>query len=273
MKYIFSTATVLLSLINSSYAFPPAPHHTFQGLLRDEQGRPITWDITSKIIFETNSGDIIESDAGKIIFPGINYVIHVPMDSGTINGLYKPYAMLANMPFKIKVQIGNKIYLPIEMIGEIKRIGLPGQTTNLDLTIGEDSDGDGLPDAWERALLKNGDNLADINPNDDSDGDGMSNLEEYISGNYAFDKNDGLKVDIVSVYDEYVTIKFLGISGRSYFPFISNDLKKWSKVKFFTENSDILVESIYTNEVEELKLNIPKKNLINGARFFKLQVK
>ena len=195
------------------------------------------------------------------------------MDSGTINGLYKPYAMLANMPFKIKVQIGNKIYLPIEMIGEIKRIGLPGQTTNLDLTIGEDSDGDGLPDAWERALLKNGDNLADINPNDDSDGDGMSNLEEYISGNYAFDKNDGLKVDIVSVYDEYVTIKFLGISGRSYFPFISNDLKEWSKVKFFTENSDILVESIYTDEVEELKLNIPKKNLIKGARFFKLQVK
>ena len=121
--------------------------------------------------------------------------------------------------------VGNKIYLPIEMIGEIKRIGLPGQTTNLDLTIGEDSDGDGLPDAWERALLKNGDNLADINPNDDADGDGMSNLEEYISGNYAFDKDDGLKVDIVSVHDEHVTIKFLGISGRSYLPFMSNDLK------------------------------------------------
>ena len=71
----------------------------------------------------------------KIISPGINYVVHVPMDSGTISGLYKPYAMLANMPFKITVQIGNKSYLPIEMIGEIKKIGLPGQTTNLDLTM------------------------------------------------------------------------------------------------------------------------------------------
>ena len=273
MKYIFSTAVVLLSLISSSYAFPPAPHHTFQGLLRDEHGRPITWEISSKIIFETDSGSRIASEAGKIISPGINYVIHVPMDSGTINGLYKPYAMLANMPFKIKVQIGNKSYLPIEMIGEIKKIGLPGKTTNLDLTIGEDTDGDGLPDAWERALLKNGDNLSDINPNDDADGDGMSNLEEYISGNYAFDKNDGFMVDIISVKEDYVTLEFLGISGRSYIPFISNDLKKWRKVKFFTENSDIEVESINTDEVAELKLNILKKNLNSDTRFFKLQVK
>ena len=157
MKYIFVAALAFILSINSSYAFPPAPHHTFQGLLRDEHGRPITWENNSKIIFESNNGSKIASEAGKIISPGINYVVHVPMDSGTISGLYKPYAMLANMPFNIIVQIGNKSYLPIEMIGEIKKIGLPGQTTNLDLTIGEDSDGDGLPDAWERALLKNGD--------------------------------------------------------------------------------------------------------------------
>ena len=91
--------------------------------------------------------------------------------------------------------------------------------------------------------------------------------------NYAFDKNDGFMVDIISVKEDYVTLEFLGISGRSYIPFISNDLKKWRKVKFFTENSEIEVESIYTDEVEELKLNIPKKNLISDTRFFKLQVK
>ena len=30
-------------------------------------------------------------------------------------------------------------------------LGKPSETTRLDLTLGEDSDGDGLPDAWERA--------------------------------------------------------------------------------------------------------------------------
>ena len=67
--------------------------------------------------------------------------------------------------------------------------------------------------------------------------------EEYISGNYAFDKNDGLRLDIVSIQDDYVTLEFLGISGRSYIPFMSNDLKNWNKVKFFTEDSDIEVEA------------------------------
>ncbi|MDB4681147.1 hypothetical protein OAF00_01095 [bacterium] len=42
-----------------------------------------------------------------------------------------------------------------------------------------------------------GQGQGDINPNDDTDGGGMSNLNEYISGNYAFDKDDGLRLDIV----------------------------------------------------------------------------
>ena len=105
-----------------------------------------------KIIFESNNGSKIASEAGKIIFL-VLIMLFMFMDSGTISGLYKPYAMLANMPFKIIVQIGNKSYLPIETIGEIKKIGLPGQTTNLDLTIGEDSDEMGFP-MLGRALLK-----------------------------------------------------------------------------------------------------------------------
>ena len=44
MKYIFVAALAFILSINSSYAFPPAPHHTFQGLLRDEHGRTITWE-------------------------------------------------------------------------------------------------------------------------------------------------------------------------------------------------------------------------------------
>ena len=41
-----------------------------------------------------------------------------------------------------------------------------------------DTDGDGLPDAWERAHRLNPDNRADGNA--DPDGDGYTNLEDYL---------------------------------------------------------------------------------------------
>ena len=46
--------------------------------------------------------------------------------------------------------------------------------------------------SWRRARA-----LETSTLNDDTDGDGMSNLAEYISGNYAFDKKDGLRLDIL----------------------------------------------------------------------------
>ena len=41
-----------------------------------------------------------------------------------------------------------------------------------------DSNGDGLPDAWEMANF----NTLNVNPNADPDGDGWSNLQEYLNG-------------------------------------------------------------------------------------------
>jgi hypothetical protein len=45
---------------------------------------------------------------------------------------------------------------------------------------GWDSDGDGIPDAWEK---RNGLNPGDAaDRNGDRDGDGFTNLEEYLNG-------------------------------------------------------------------------------------------
>lgn len=62
-----------------------------------------------------------------------------------------------------------------------------------------DTDADGLPDAWEQAILDFlGDEtltIADIDPQGDVDGDGISNLDEYLAGlnPYQSDSNgDGL---------------------------------------------------------------------------------
>ena len=57
--------------------------------------------------------------------------------------------MKRNQSFRLKVKIGSVTYLPIEMKLS-KALGQAAQSTRLDLTLGEDSDNDGLPEAPER---------------------------------------------------------------------------------------------------------------------------
>ena len=112
------------------------------------------------------------------------------------------------------------------------QLGEPGKVTRLDLTLGEDADGDGLPDAWEQALMQLAGSLENISGSDDSDGDGLTNLEEYMAGTYAFDQNDGLRLVFKELAEEQMTFEFLGVTGRSYRLMESTDLSQWTQVPF-----------------------------------------
>ena len=143
------------------------------------------------------------------------------------------------MDFTLKIVINGKEYLPIEMIGNTTKMGIPGEVTLLDLTIGEDIDGDGLPDAWERSIATiTGKNIEQIKPNDDSDGDGLTNIQEYISGSYAFDKSDGVIVELKSINSSSAILQFMAISGRSYSIESSKDLKDWNDISFSLFNDE-----------------------------------
>ena len=167
-------------MAGSALAYPPAPHHLLNGMVRDELGNPLTIE-SAEIIFEAASGVRIQSQVSPGLKPGLNYELEVPLDSGITQDLYKPTALHPTAPFKIWVIVDGMVYLPIEMRGDFSQLGLPSETTRLDLTLGEDADGDGLPDAWERALLaQSGGDLSGVKPDDDFDGDGLSNLDEYI---------------------------------------------------------------------------------------------
>jgi hypothetical protein len=252
-------------------AFPPAPHHTFFGMVRDELGRPFEGEKV-EVLFETSSGRLVRTGVRPGTVPGINYRLKVPMDAGATVDLYNPVAMRHAMPYKIRVKVGVQVYLPIEMIGDLGRMGQPGQETLLNLTLGEDSDGDGLPDAWERSLLAQGQNLRDINPNDDTDGDGMSNLNEYISGNYAFDKDDGLRLDIVQRTKDGAVLEFMGIRGRSYTIKGSSNLKDWNDLAFKVDGEEGDFEFVRVNKVRKFRVTVPLGEDDVTIKFFKLMV-
>lgn len=256
-------------------AFPPAPHHRFYGMIRTEFGHPIASE-DAQVYFQTTDGAVLSITAGRLLEPGVNYQLDVPMDSGSTVELVNPSAMRPYAPFSMRVVIGSKVYVPLETLLEANAvIGEPGARTRMDLTLGEDADGDGLPDAWEALLLSRLDGVDDIDPDGDADGDGLSNLEEYLSGNLAYDAEHEFALDIVGVAPSGVTLQFLGVRGRSYTVLQSNDLSIWSPVEFRTTDRRGVetVRTSYTAEkTEAVEITVDEAVGEGSLGYFRLRV-
>ena len=129
-----------------------------------------------------------------------------------------------------------------------------------------------MPDAWERFLLGKGQGLEDIKPGDDSDGDGMSNLNEYISGNYAFDKEDGFTLKIVEQRGGDAVLEFMAIRGRTYSVHRSGDLKEWEQAEFGMEQQEGALKYYRAEDVRKLRVTVPNDEGSSSAKFYKLMV-
>lgn len=223
-----------LLLAAAALSFPPAPHHLVYGSVRDAMGTPLN-SAGAEVLLEAAGRVVARSTIDPGLEPGVNYRLAIPMDSGVTADLYKPGALRPTVPFRMRVRVGNLTYLPIEMTGADNLLTRPGERSRVDLTLGLDSDGDGLPDAWEWALIQMlGGNLtlADINPHDDLDGDGLTNLEEYLAGTYAFDPADGFSLAIAPGPAGRPVVEFTAIRGRSYTLFASHDMQHWTAISF-----------------------------------------
>lgn len=257
MRILPFCALLLLPFLASAY--PPAPPHTLYGTLRDEFGTPLSRE-DARIVFETENGTVIETRLSPSLATGVNFEILVPMDAGITPDLYRPNAMSPLVPFRLKVNAGGQTYVPIEMTGDLHELGEPAGRTRLDLTLGLDSDGDGLPDAWKDMVAAMSGDLtrADIRPDDDLDGDGLTNLQEYIAGTYAWDPNDRLALEILRADDGVATLEFVAIDGRTYLIEASRDLATWDPVRFHIpavdtpgeERASYLAPSVRRMEVE-----------------------
>ncbi len=256
-------------------AYPPAPYHTLYGQVRNQWGDPLTVS-PSDVFLETSAGVQLHTSVVTGLEPGVNYRLEVPMDSGTAPDLYQPSAMRPFFPYRLKVLIGQTVYLPIEMSGNFSQIGQPGQRTRLDLTLGVDSDGDGLPDAWEQALIDiYGGTLASITPNGDLDGDGISNLNEYIAGTYAFDPTDGFNLQLVGQTSTASALEFLAIRGRTYTIESSVDLKRWTPASFRLPTDAVgaaLRANYLATDVRTVRVEVPFQTGGETNRYFKARV-
>jgi hypothetical protein len=263
LKFVSRAACLSVLLFScAASAFPPAPHHTLFGMVRNQFGDPLNI-FPANVFLETPSGIQLRAGLMDGLEPGANYRLEVPMDSGTSGdpNAYQPTALKPFFQFKLKVQIAQTTYVPIEMVGNFAQIGQPSQKTRIDLTLGVDSDGDGLPDAWEQALISiYGGTLGSINPNDDTDADGISNLNEYLAGTYAFDPNDGFRLALTSVTEGASRMEFLAIRGRTYTIQSSPNLQQWTPVNFSVVTGGVpgaLQNDYPASDIRNLLIEVP----------------
>ncbi|MBX3745864.1 MAG: hypothetical protein KF833_11205 [Verrucomicrobiae bacterium] len=260
--------------IGESRAYPPAPHHVVFGTIRDELGRPLN-SIRAEVLFEAASGTVVSTRINPVLGGGVNYSLTIPMDAGLTMDLYRPTALRPFVPFLIRVRIGTAQFVPIEMTGDYATLGLPGGRTRLDLTLGEDTDGDGLPDAWERALiaqLGGGLTLADIRPDDDLDGDGLTNRMEYLAGTHAYDGEHTLSLKVAGAVEGRVMLEFLGLSGRTYAVEIGNSVGEWRTGRFLEVRSGAMMAEYMATDLRNVQVEVELPSADSGAHFFRLRV-
>ena len=241
------------------HAFPPAPYHTVYGMVRDETGRAINIE-GAAVVFYRNGVEVMrQTIAHAESRPDQNYQFRLRMDqqrAGT-----RTYSSLANTTgatFSLAILINDVPHYPIGISAPLT-VGPPGERVRLDLTLGVDTDGDGIPDAWEQSQLyaggilpgPNGWDLSLLDRNGDFDGDGRSNWEEYIAGTFATDPTDYLELQITTKFPASVRLTLFAIHGKIYSLESSTDLQNWTAVPLYLSNPAPHAESVVTEDGEQ----------------------
>lgn len=272
---------LLLALVtglvtHQAVSFPPLPPHTVYGVVRDEFGNPLI-STTTEVILETPAGSTLATTIVPGLDVGTNYRIEVPVDAGLAPDLYRPTAMNPSAPFRMKVKIGGRTYLPIEMKANMAKLGRASESSRVDLTLGEDTDGDGLPDAWERDTILAGNlglTLEGLKPGDRLNGNPLSVLDAYIAGTYAWDPTDGFLLEIRETVDSAAIMEFVALRGRSYTVSASNDLKDWTSVDFKVQGDPTgsSVRFFKTQSMKRVRVSVQGESGESLPKFFKLNV-
>jgi hypothetical protein len=266
--------TLALSLPNAR-AFPPAPAALIYGMVKDQYGTPLQ-DTGDTVILQTPAGVRVAGFVQPNLAIGVNYLIHVPMDAGLTAQPYTPNALTTATPYKLYVVVGSVTNLPIQMTGPNLLLGGPAQKTFQNLTLGTDTNLDGIPDQWLAEFLSEiGGNLspASLNPNGIYTKDGRTLMQEYLLGNYPFNPSDDFSVQIVNQSAGSAVLAFTTMTGRTYTAYGSPDLQNWTPLTFTTPAAGPGPQSsYYASSIQPLQIQTVQPTNAPPMQFFRLQL-
>lgn len=241
-----AVAGLVVAGFQSSNAFPPSPYFTIYGIVRDQVGQRVSADGNTVIVLLKNFEEVSRSPlSGEQLDQ--SYELNIRLDANRHGTeLYREKAYAVNSSYSLAVEIAGVRYYPIEASGDLK-VGVGSERLRLDLNLGEDRDGDGLPDVWEEWQLyqaghfPGADGLWDLtllSRDGDFDGDGQSDGFEYIAGTFAGDAGETFGLEIKSWAEGAAHFQFYQIVGKVYTLEASVDGQVWQAADFSVASSE-----------------------------------
>ena len=229
-------AALLLSFAGSAMAYPPAPFYTVYGDVRDETGTLLPSG-GAVVVFSYKGKEFARVPVASVEGADYSYEFRMRIDMGVAGtSAYNSLVVASGADYTIAVEAGGVSYLPIEIAAAPPKVGAAADRRRLDLTLGVDSDKDGLPDAWEQSLLYrlglNTKDLSKITPDGILEADGLTNLQKYLAGTYSGDTAQSFYLKLGTITDTDVSVDFYTLTNKTYTIERSTDLTTWVPVKF-----------------------------------------